>query len=267
MRNVRVAVVLTLMLTLFIGVNAFAGEVLDRIVKRGELIVGTSADQVPFSVKTKSGKIVGLDADIAKLMAGAMGVKLKLVGMPFSQLLPALEAGKVDIVLSGLTITPQRNLKFAFIGPYYVSGKGILTKRKTLAMMKDPSEMNRSEFKMVALKGSTSQLFVENAIPKAKFTAVSTLKEGVDMLIKGKVGGLVADYPYCVITASRFQDKGLVSGEAKLTYEPLGFAIPGNDLLFFNWVDNFLGRAEGSGALTAVRKRWFKPGPWLKDIQ
>ena len=230
MKKVRVALVLVVVLTLFIGAEAFAGAVFDRIVKKSELTVGTSADQVPFTVKTKDGKIIGLDADIARLMASAMGVKLNLVSMPFSKLLPALEAGKVDIVISGMTITPKRNMKVIFAGPYYVAGKGILTKRKTLAMKQDLSEMNRPDFKVVALKGSTSQMFVEKAMSKSKLVPTQKLNEGVILLIEDKVDALVADYPFCMVTAYRNQDKGLVAIENKYSYEPLGFALPPNDV-------------------------------------
>ena len=114
MKKVRMALLWVLALTLFIGTEAFAGPVMDQIIKKKTLTVGTSADQVPFTAKTKDGKIIGLDADIAQLMADAMGVKLNLVSMPFSQLLPALESGKVDIVISGMTITTKRNMKVVF---------------------------------------------------------------------------------------------------------------------------------------------------------
>ena len=266
MKKVRVVLVLALVLTFFVGAQAFAGEVMDRIIKKGVLTVGTSADQVPFTVKNKAGKIIGLDADIARLMAGSMDVDLNLVAMPFSELLPALEAGKLDIVISGMTITTKRNMKVIFVGPYYVSGKGILTKRKTIAMMEDPNDMNKSNFKVVALKGSTSQIFVETAMGKSKFVPTQTLDNGLKLLIEDKADALIADYPYCVVTAFRHKDKGLVSGEAKLTYEPLGFALPPNDILFANWVNNFSGKLEGSGVLKKLQQRWFKPGIWIDEL-
>ena len=111
MRKSKFAIALILTFTLLFTAHAMAGPVFDKILKKGELVVGNSGDQVPLSAKTKTGKIIGLDADIAKLMAGAMGVKLKLVAIPFPNLLPALEAGKIDMILSGMTITPRRNLK------------------------------------------------------------------------------------------------------------------------------------------------------------
>ena len=102
--------------------------VLAQIVKSGKIRVGMSGDQAPLNVKSKSGEIIGLEADLANLLASSMQVDLEIVQKPFAQLLPALEKGEVDLVMSGLTITPERNLRVAFVGPYFVSGKSILTK-------------------------------------------------------------------------------------------------------------------------------------------
>ena len=160
MKKVQFIAVLVLILTLLTAVAATAGPVLDRILKRGELVVGTSGDQPPLTVKTKDGKIIGLDADLSMIMAEAMGVKLRLETMPFPELLPALEAGRIDMVLSGMTITPKRNLKVAYVGPYYISGKGILTKAARLAALKDASEINEADVTLVAVRRTTSQVFV-----------------------------------------------------------------------------------------------------------
>ena len=89
---------------------------LDRIAQAGVLRVGTAANMPPLNMLDKSGVPMGLDVDLAEYMAGAMGVELSLVIKPFPELLPALEAGEVDMVISGLTITPERNMKVDFVG-------------------------------------------------------------------------------------------------------------------------------------------------------
>ncbi|MDZ7582061.1 MAG: transporter substrate-binding domain-containing protein [Deltaproteobacteria bacterium] len=77
--------------------------VLDRIQQRGELVVATAAGMPPLNMTTRDGKIIGLDADLSRFLADAMEVSLRLEPMAFSDLLPALEAGKVDMVISGVT--------------------------------------------------------------------------------------------------------------------------------------------------------------------
>lgn len=248
------------------GVSKPTAPVLDRILQRGELVVGTSGEQPPLTVKNKAGKIIGLDADLARYIANAMDVKLRFEVMPFPELLPALEAGKVDMILSGMTITPKRNLKVAFVGPYYISGKGILTKIETATSLKEASRMNRPDFTVVALKNSTSQLFAEKAMPRAKLMTANSMDEAVELVIQGKVDALVADYPVCAVSAFRHQGKGLAAGEVRFTVEPLGIALPANDPLLVNWVENFLRTVQGTGGLANLEQRWFKDGSWIKEL-
>lgn len=266
MRKATLTIVLLTLLCLLFAVPAPAGPVLDRILQKGELVVGTTGEQPPLTAKTKDGKIIGLDADLSRIMASAMGVKLKLVDMDFPELLPALQAGKVDMILSGMTMLPKRNLKVAFVGPYYVTGKGLLTKAQTVAILQDASEMNKPEFSLAALKNSTSQLFVENLIPNAKLTTSKSMDEAVKLVIEDKVDALIADFHTCAVAAFRYRQKGLVAGKARFTYEPLGIALPADDPLLVNWVRNILISLEGSGDLQRLTERWFKDASWVERL-
>jgi polar amino acid transport system substrate-binding protein len=215
---------------------------------------------------TKDGQIIGLEADIAGSIADAMGVKLRLEAMPFSELLPALEAGKVDIILSGMTIIPGRNLKVAFVGPYLISGKGFLTKAQKIAAAKDSYELNSPDVTIAALKGSTSQSYIEDFIPKAKLVTTEDYDEAVDLVIKDQVDAMFADYPICLVSLLRHPDAGLVSFITPITYEPLGIALPANDPHLINWLENFLETLDGSGELERLKNEWFKGGPWLREL-
>ena len=117
--------------------QAADAPVLERIVQSGELRVGLSGDQPPFNAKDRDGQLIGLEVDLANLLAGALRVDAKFVTRPFPQLLDALAAGEVDVVLSGMAITAPRSLKATFVGPYMLSGKSILTTSKTLAMVRN----------------------------------------------------------------------------------------------------------------------------------
>lgn len=263
----KIVFIFTLVFVLILAsvATAPAGTALDRIQQKGELVVGITGTQPPLNVTTKAGKIIGLDADIAKLIAMNLGVKVRFSPMSFSQLLPALEAGQVDIIISGMTMTPKRNLNVAFVGPYFVSGKGILTKAQNIASLQDPEGLNKPEFKVAALKNSTSQTFVEKAAPKASLVPTESYEKAIDLLFHDKVDALIADYPYCAFSAFRYRDKGLTSGQAQLTFEPLGIAVP-EDTLLINWMQNFMGMLEGSGQLKGLAKRWLQDGSWIKDL-
>ena len=106
---------------------------LKRILASGELRAGLSGDQAPLNMHTKSGELIGLDVDLVRALAQSMGLTPRFVEMPFARLLPALERGEVDLVISGMTITPARNARVAFVGPYFISGKSLLTKSEKIA--------------------------------------------------------------------------------------------------------------------------------------
>ncbi len=244
-----------------------ASPVLDRIQKRGELIVGTMGNMPPLNMTAKDGEIFGLEPDLAILFAKAMDVEIKFVTKPFNQLLPALQNGEVDMVLSGMTITPERNRKVAFVGPYFISGKAFLTKIKTIAYADEAEDANNPKTKLVTLKDSTSQAFAEAFLDKTTLYTTGTYDEAVDMVLQDKVDAMIADYPICVVSVFRYPDAELLSVVTQLTYEPIGVAIPANDPLLMNWTRNTLNNIEGSGILDELKLKWFARGNWLNKLK
>lgn len=243
-----------------------SSPVIDRIMDRGELVVGTMGKMPPLNMTTKDGDLIGMEVDLAKAIAAAMDVKTRFETMAFSELLPALQAGKVDMILSGMTITPERNLKVAFVGPYFQSGKAFLTKIKTIAEADEAADVNNSNTKLVALKGSTSQAFAEKYIPRATLFTAADYDEAVDMVLNDKVHAMIADYPICVVSVFRYPEAGLLGVVAPITYEPIGIAVPAGDPLLVNWLENFLSTLEGSGWFELLQKRWFARGDWLNKL-
>jgi polar amino acid transport system substrate-binding protein len=274
MKKIRTILIATLTLSLLFACSTGTGNVtpaatspvIDRILQKGELTVGTAAMMPPLNMTTKDGKIIGLEADLARYMADSKGVKLNLKAIQFSKLLPALEGGQIDMILSGMTMTSKRNLKVAFVGPYYVSGKGVLTNVATLAAATDPNALDEQKFKIAALEGSTSAEFVRKIMSKATLVTTKDYDEAVDMVIQGKVEAMVADHPICVVSVVRYPQHNLFSIIAPFTYEPLGVALPANDPLLANWVTNFLNKLEDSGVMDNVRDRWFNDTSWVKKL-
>jgi polar amino acid transport system substrate-binding protein len=225
-----------------------------------------TANMPPLNMTTKEGELIGYEVDLARAMAAAMGVKAKMEIIPFGELLPALQSGKIDLILSNMTITPGRNLKVAFVGPYFESGKAFLTKVKTIAMAEEPGDIDAKKAKLVALKGSTSQAFVEKALPDATLITAKDYDEAVNMVLQDKVHAMVADYPICVVSVFRYPNKGLLSVVTTLTYEPIGVGVPAGDPLLVNWVENFMGIAEKTGLLEAIQEKWFLKADWLHRL-
>lgn len=240
-------------------VQTRSGDVpaLSRIAERGELVLGTSATMQPMSFKRSDGKVVGLDIDIARFMAQSMDTKLTIKTMPFQDLLPALERGDVDVVISNMTITTKRNLKVAFVGPYLKSGKCIITRKENLARAEQAEDLNTPDTRMAVMSGSTSEDFVRTLLPNATVTATIDIASAVQLVKDDKVGGMLADYPVCLSTLKENPNDGFVSLFTLLSYEPIGIAVPGNDPLFINWTKNFMARMKDTGILDELGKRWF----------
>lgn len=245
---------------------ASATPVIDRIQKSGMLTVGMTGTMPPLNMTSKEGELMGYEVDLARAMARAMGVKAQLKTMPFAELLPALEAGKIDMIISNMTITPGRNMKVAFVGPYFVSGKAFMTKKKTIALADEADDIDAKNTKLVALKGSTSQAFVETAIPEAQLITAKDYDEAVKMVLEDKVHAMVADYPIAVVSVYRYPEQGLLSVVTTLTYEPIGVGVPAGDPLLVNWVENFLGIAESTGLLDELKMKWLSNADWLNRL-
>jgi polar amino acid transport system substrate-binding protein len=262
---------LFVMLTAFLG--GFAGSaaaadspVLDRVVDKRVLRVGMSGSQPPFNVKSRSGSLIGIEVDLATAIAAGLRVELEIVQKPFGELLGELDAGRVDMVMSGMAVTPERAQNVSFVGPYLMSGKSILTKSSTLAAVGDTGEINSADVTLAALSNSTSEMFAKRALPEAKLVAVSDYDEAIKLLTEDKVDAVVADMPICALSIMRFPDAGFATLKQPFTYEPIGIAVPSNDPQFLNLIDNFVDAMEATGALERVRQNWLNNNSWIAAL-
>jgi polar amino acid transport system substrate-binding protein len=129
---------------------------LNRVITSGTLRVGMSGNQPPYNVVSRSGDMIGIEVDIATLLAAAMDVELVIVNRPFPQLMDALVDGQVDMVMSGMAITPQRARRVSFVGPHLLSGKSILTNSRALAAIDETEDFDQSNLKLAARVSSSA---------------------------------------------------------------------------------------------------------------
>jgi polar amino acid transport system substrate-binding protein len=267
--SMKKAIVLFFALLLTMGTAAAQGSgstALKRIAETKTLRVGMTGTQPPFNAMTRDGKLMGLDVDLAQLLALAMRVELEIVETPFSDLLTSLEKGSVDIVISGMTATLQRNSRVPFVGPYHVSGKSILTKSTTLSAIESSEELNSKNVRVAAMRGSTSEEFVKIVLDDQALTSTADHAEAVRLLLDGKVDAVVADMPVCVLSILRNPDAGLVTLATPLTIEPIGIAVAPGDPLLVNLVENYLQAMQATGILEALEVEWFENGDWLAKL-
>lgn len=242
-----------------------AGPTIEKILNKKELVIGTAGDIPPLNFKTKDGKLKGLDIDLGQILAEAMEVHFKVVEIPFNDLIPALESGRIDMIISSMTITPQRNLQVAYVGPYFLSGQALLTTKEIAAAITGPADIDKPEFLMAVPPGSTSEIVAKLKFAKAKTVAVKSTKEALSLLLQQKVMGVMADYPFCSVEALRYRDKGLVS-TSPFTSESLGIAVRADDPLLVNLLQNYLSILQVNGQLQGMIKSWFEDPGWLKEL-
>lgn len=244
---------------------AAASPQLDRILASGVLRVGLSGTQPPLNMRNKAGELIGLEVDLVYALATSMGLETQLVTMPFAALLPALEGGEVDLVISGMTITPERNARVAFAGPYLVSGKSVLAKKDTLESA-TLAELDRPERRYVALAASTSERFVQTWLDEGKLVTTADYDAAIQLVVEGEVDALVADYPFCAFAVLRRPEAELEFFTTSFAIEPLGIAVPAGDPLLVNLLENYLQSLADTGMLTNLRARWLSAGSWLDEL-
>lgn len=264
MKSLKLFVVLALSLLILPAV--YGQKTINRIDKKGEIRIAMTGEQPPYSTKDKYGTWMGFEVELAEALAKSMGVKLTLVELPFDQLLTALEDKKVDAVMSGLTITPERNSRFYFAGPYSVSGKSIITKSEVLSKIANSDDMNEAKYKIACLKGSTSEKFIQEAMNNVQIVTVENYDKGVELVLNDGADAMVADFPACVVTAMRYADQGIITLDQPLTIEPIGVALPADDPQLLNLVENYIGALQLSGALDMLHEKWFVNGGWILDM-
>ena len=222
--------------------------------------------QPPFSMKSKAGEAIGMDVEIAELLAQSLELKLNIVEMPFHELLPSLESGKIDLVISGMAITAERNLKFSFVGPYMISGKGIITKSAILAKAGGSEDIDKEDLRVAAMKGTTSEKFTKSLLSHCKLVSVENYEEGIAILMDNKADLMIADYPICILAQIRYPNAGFVTTEEPLTIEPIGIALPANAPQLTNLIDNYLKSLALTGILDELEDFWFTNPKWVSDM-
>src|SRR5208337_2535196 len=100
----------------------YEASALNQVIKRNRLIVGMEVKFFPFEYADTDGQPIGFDVDLAKIAAQELGVRIEIKDMEFSGLIPALQGGKIDMIISGMTRTPARAKTVSFTQPYFEAG-------------------------------------------------------------------------------------------------------------------------------------------------
>ncbi len=255
---------------MYVRSDLWKNSSLNKIVQRGELRIGLDPGYMPFEMKDKKGRLIGYDIDMAKKMAKEMGVKVKFVSTAWDGIIAGLVTEKYDIIMSGMTITQQRNNKVNFANPYIVVGQTMLMKKSLSSKVKTAADLDKKEYTIVTKLGVTGEIAARKFFKNAKILTFETEADAASEVLNGKADAMVYDQPYNVLFMS---DKGagkLVHLDQPLTYEPLGWAIRKGDPDFLNWLNNFLRQMKEDKVVNFhanLYNKWLVDTKWLKRVQ
>lgn len=239
---------------------------LNQVLKRGELRVGLEAGYLPFEMRDKRGEIIGFDVDLAKLMARYMGVKVSFVNTQWDGIIPALLTDKFDILMGGMTITPERNLQVNFARPYIVIGQTVLLAKKHAETVKTVKDLNDPKYVIATKLGTTGEIAVKRYLGKARLKTFETEADAAMEVRNGRADAFVYDLPFNVVYGAQYKD-ALVHLKEPFTKEPLGWAVRKGDPDFLNWLDNFQDQIRNDGSYDALYSKWFEGVAWLANVQ
>jgi polar amino acid transport system substrate-binding protein len=231
-----------------------------------KIIIGTSSGYFPFEMVDKQGKLIGFDIDMGKKIGEVLGVTVEWRDMAeFDALVPALEAGQLDLVIAGITITAKRALIVNYTIPYFRTGQAVLVNKNVKGVTK-VQDLDKTGNVIAVARGTTGHFAAEKVFTKATLRVMDGSSTAGMEVLSGNAQAMVFDLDWVAI----FQNDNATKTYALLdpiTVENLGIAVrPGQwDMLF--WVNAFLTEFVGNEDYQELYQYYFKDMPWKPEVQ
>ena len=277
MKNVKTGavVIMTCALIIILAGGAMAGSLqqelvqqsaVEQVIKRGILRVGMSTF-VPWAMKDKTGKLIGFEIDVARQLADDMGVKVEFAPTKWAGIIPALLTGKFDVIIGGMSIRPDRNLKVNFSIPYDYAGQSIVANKKTAAGFNRLEDFNRPDVTIAARLGSTAADAANKFMPEARKKFFDDEAQVIQEVLNGRAHAAVASSPLPAFQAIKYPDQLFLPISGTFTKEPIGFAVKKGDFDTLNYFDNWIRVTEAKGWLAERKHYWFETKDWENQIK
>ena len=265
---------------------AASADVLDRIHRRGVLRVGFAAGYMPFEmIDRTSGShqrfliptdprrggqeahFIGFDLDIAREMAKELGVRMDPVNTRFPQLLLTLDTRRIDMIISGMSITPERSKRVDFSDPYMTVGQTVLVNVRHRDKVKSYRDLNSPEFMVASPPGTTGAAAVRQLLPNATFTAVESEWEAIKAVREGHADAFVYDLPHNAIAYAMDDSQQLIFLDQPFTTEQLAIAIRKDNPKLLEWINGFLAKLKQDGRYQKIHDKWFQSTSWHSRVR
>jgi len=234
------------------GASFAEGTTMARLKEAGTVKVGTKFDQPLFGLKNLEGKPEGFDVEIAKLIAGEMGIAPDKV--VFSEAVsanrePFIQQGKVDFVVATYTINDKRKQVVDFAGPYYEAGQDIMVAKGNPEGIGGPDDLAGK--KVCSVTGSTPAENIRTNYPKAELTEFDVYSKCAEALKNGQVQAVTTDNVILLGLISQDEEAFELVGKP-FTKEPYGIGLKKGDNEFRAFINDTLEKIEKDGRWKAA---------------
>lgn len=240
--------------------------VIGQALKRGTLRVGMSSF-VPWAMQDKSGAYIGFEVDVANRLAKDFGLKLELVPTRWSGIIPALLTGKFDMIVTSLSVTPERSLKVNFTIPYDYAGIEAIAHKKSAGKRKVLEDFNDPAVVVALRTGSTPVVVAKKLLPKATLRLFDDEAPAIQEVLSGRAQLFLTSAPLGTLEMLRAPDTLFRVTDTLLMPQPVGIALRKGDYDSINALNNWIRTIEADGWLQERKEYWFKGTAWEKSLQ
>jgi cystine transport system substrate-binding protein len=233
---------------------ARAADLLDTVKARGTLRVALEGTYPPFNFRdTRTGALAGYDVDVARLVAARLGLKAEFVTTEWSAILAGLGAGKYDVIVSQVGITPKREGAFDFSQPYTYSGPQLIVRRNETFEYKS---LNQLKGKKVGVgQGSVFEQQVR-AVPGIDVRSYPAAPENLQDLAFGRIDAALND-SLMVAYLLKNSQLPIRAGARVGEVARMGIAFRKGNPKLHAALDGALNEARADGSLKQISLKWF----------
>ncbi|MFV9614841.1 MAG: transporter substrate-binding domain-containing protein [Gammaproteobacteria bacterium] len=240
-------------------------DIFYKIQQAGEIIVGVSI-LPPWVMKNKEGRLIGFEIDIANQLAKDMAVKVKFKEYKWDKMIPALQKGEIDVIASGLSITPKRALEINFSNPYSTSGYSLvtcLTLTKDFTSIKD---LNNEKVYITAVKGTVSADLARKTFPQAKLDLKETAKDATSAVINGSVHAFISSSPIPEFISLKHPGQVDMPLKKPLLTTKEAFAIKKGNPEILNFLNAWIVAHQADEWINSTHQYWFNSLQWQTQV-
>jgi len=227
------------------------------------LKVGITPDSRPMAYRD-SGHITGLEAEFAQGLAKYTNRRLRFVDLPWKEQIPALLKGKIDIIMSGMTITRARKYQISFADPYMITGQVSLVRLAESNKFRDGiTDLFSPVVRVGTVMSTSGDLLIVQNKSKGRIVHYKDAAEGVRALLDKTIDAFVYDLPMNFYLGAHYADQGLVPITIPMSREYIAWGIRNNDAELLSLANGYLNKIKASGRLQQMIIHWI---PFYKTV-